>query len=862
MRVSFSKYARLGPIVFEVCSYSRQRIGPDSCVIRLFGSEYMRRVTTLITTILLAIAAQAQSIVEEPRQDSSLPPSPPQQQAQTIEQAEWQWDALGQDESFGMLSAYDPNLLQATSFGLGFVRYRTRGYSFRTVDQRLGGLSLRDPLRDIPAWGATAGLSQTGLPVSYEPLAVSLQVTDRNIHAYEQQRGGKLSVSTSNRTSYLLRAGASYSSGELANGWAYSLYASHSGGRAYSMPGVWNNNWAAYGSVSKRLGGGHHLSLTLLAAPTERATRSASTAEAYELRGDNLYNPAWGEWQGQQRSARSQRSFQPIAMLTHNYRSDRLVVNTTLAGRLGSDSRSDLNWQNAPNPRPDYYRYMPSFQIDNHLREQITELWRTDDRSVTQIDFSELTSINSYNAPRAHYIIESRHRTYGEFQLQSSATIRTSERTKIMAGIEAVYSNTLNFKRLDDLLGASYWLDIDSFAENEEDTRNKTQNNMRDPNRHVAVGDDFGYRFSLESFAPRAWLGLTHRRSRWDFALGATAGARIFSRVGHYEKQNFEGRSSLGRSAWFTAPEWMARGGVGYSLGGRFRAGVSLSAGEMSPSPSNSFVDIEYRNAMVADLRNEQILSGELTLDYRLPWLRLYGAAFYTEFRNRTEVRHFYDDFSHFFCDYTLTGIDTRHMGIELSAEVELVPQLWLRLSGVLSDNRYTSDPIAREQRQSTGDELTTERVYFSALHVEGSPQAVAVAEIEYSPRQWTFSLALNSFSGSYIAPTPLRRTLRTADQMRSPEELGDMTRQERFAGGATVDLFAGRTIYLRGNQRLGFYLGVNNLLNRRDIRTGGYESSRVRFTGSDPNRTLRPLDSKYYYAQGINFYFTATYRF
>lgn len=812
----------------------------------------MQRAIILIIITILAHVGVAQAQVSSGVADGE--PS--------IEQAMWQWSDQSEGGEFAMLSAYESNLLQATTFGLGFARYRTRGYPWRTADSRLGGLAMRDIYRDIPAWGALTGLSQIGTKRNNLYLSSIGSTTDRDIAAHLLERGGKVSLSTSNRASYLARVTASYSSGESSKGWAYSLYASHSGGRAWAMDGVWNNNWALYASVSKRIGVAHHISVSFMAAPNERSTRSASTDEAYALTGNNLYNPAWGMWSGKQRSARVQSNVQPIAMLNHNYKTDVLEINTTLSARVGSESRSDLNWQNAPNPRPDYYRYMPSFQGDDRLRKEITKLWHDDDRSVTQIDFEQLVRLNRYNNPRAHYIIESRHRAVRQAIVQSTLAYRHNESSLLTAGVEASYNDELNFKRLDDLLGAEYWLDIDAFAEGEEDTQGKTQNNLRDPNRRVKVGDDFGYRYTIESLRPRAWVNLAHRYKRWDFELGASVGAWSYRRVGHYEKENFSAEQSYGSSERALFVEWLTRAGVGYSLGGRFRAGLSVAAQELAPTPGNAFVDIDYRNAMLPDLRNEQILSAEATLDYRLPWLRLYGAAFYTRFANRSEMRHFYDDFNHYFCNYSIVGIDTRHAGVELSAEVELVPRLWLRMSGVLSDNRYTSNPTARQERQSVADHQSFETVYLSSLRVEGSPQCIGVAEIEYSPNQWMFSLALNAFSHSYIAPTPLRRTLRAAYQASSPEQLDELVGQEQFAGGATLDLFVGRTVYLRGNQRMGFYLGANNLLNKRDMKTGGYESSRVRQVGSEPNRKLRPLDSKYYYAQGFNFYFTATYRF
>lgn len=775
------------------------------------------------------------------------------------ERAAWRMDADEDAFGFGPLHAYDSYFGQATGFGFSFMRYRPRGYDWRYRTLRMGGVAFADWFRGAPAWNAVNGLTAVGTAVYDRDRLIPGSVgrgEDRLILPWQQAKGGKIAFSTSNRT-YKLRGTAGYNSGENErNGWGYSLFASRSWGRSYSIDGVWNDSWAAFGSLSKRFGGGkHRIALTAWYAPTQRALPSASTAEAYALTGDNLYNPAWGRWDGKQRSANVRKARQPVAMLTHEYASgDRLRIATTLAARLGTESYSGIDWQNAPNPRPDYYRNMPSFQPEGSaMRERVTELWRTDE-NVRQIDWAALAERNRYDSPRAHYILASRVRDYREFTFQSAAEWRPDNKTLVRGGIELAGAENLNYKRLDDLLGADYWLDVDVFAENPEDIRNNTQSDMRHPNRQVREGEAFGYKYSVQMLAPRLWTRFTKRHREWDFEAAGSLGMAACRRFGYYDKQNFPGSESFGWSPWLTRAEWLVEGGAGYNVGSRFRAGFRFTAQSLAPTPQNAFISPEYRNAYVPGLKNENILGAELRIDYRTPFFRAYFGAFATSLRNRTEVRDFYDDLNHFFCNYLMSGIDTRHLGVELSAEVQLGRQLWLRAAGVLSDNRYTSNPRALELQESTGAEAGTETVFYKSLRTATGPQTIGVLEIEYTPRSWILSAALNGFAGNYIAPTPLRRTERALEKT----DYRILFDQENFGAGATIDLFVGKTFYL-GEQRAGIYAGINNVLNRRNIRTGGYESSRLR---RNADGDYLPLDSKYYYAQGINFFVTATWRF
>ncbi|HEY6978311.1 MAG TPA: hypothetical protein VH396_18565, partial [Chitinophagaceae bacterium] len=54
------------------------------------------------------------------------------------------------------------------------------------------------------------------------------------------------------------------------------------------------------------------------------------------------------------------------------------------------------------------------------------------------------------------------------------------------------------------------------------------------------------------------------------------------------------------------------------------------------------------------------------------------------------------------------------------------------------------------------------------------------------------------------------------------------------------------------------FSAGINNLLNNRDMITGGYEQLRFDFDTRDPNQ----FPPKYYYGYGINYFLSVTIRY
>lgn len=786
---------------------------------------------------------------------------------ETTDSISWRLDAAEEPSGFAPLHAYDDYWGEVSGFEFGFLRYRPRGYDNRYRTLRMGGLPLVEQERGIPAWNAIYGLDDIGFRLPGETSTGAAGGTEeRLILPWQQTRGGKVSLSTSNRT-YTLRGSAGYRSGENArNGWGYSLFAGRSwagdGDGSYTVEGTWNDSWALFGSVSKRFGGDRHrIALTAWYAPNRRALAAASTEEAFSLTGNNLYNPAWGRWNDSRRSARIRTSAQPIALLTYAYDSgDALRITATAGARFGRSGFSALDWYDAPNPHPDYYRYLPSFYPEGSIeRELVAERWRTDP-NTRQIDWASLAAQNRDDGPRAHYILASRMCDYREFTLQTVAEWRPGPQTALRGGIECVAADNLCFKQLDDLLGGSYWLDVDVFAENPEDAPNGTQNDMRYPNREVHEGDTFGYKYSMQSIRPHAWARFTHRWRQWEFEAAGSAGAMAFRRFGYYDKQNFPGAESFGWSRWSAHPEWSVEGGAGYHQGGRLRIGLRFAARSLAPTPSGAFISPEYRNAFVPGLKNERMLEAELRADYRTPLLRAHAALFAAEVRDRTEVRRFYNDLTYCFCNYPMTGIDTRHIGLELSAEIRLGPRLQLKAAAAVTDSRYTSDPQATVIRESTGEVIATETVYYRGLHTATGPQTIGALELEYAPRGWIFAATLKGWAGNYIAPTPLRRSESAVERWKyTPEARAIAAEQENLGGGATIDLFVGKTVYFKARHRLGIYAGVDNLLNRRTIRASGYESSRLR---RNADRIYLPLASKYYYARGITFFTTLSYRF
>jgi hypothetical protein len=75
------------------------------------------------------------------------------------------------------------------------------------------------------------------------------------------------------------------------------------------------------------------------------------------------------------------------------------------------------------------------------------------------------------------------------------------------------------------------------------------------------------------------------------------------------------------------------------------------------------------------------------------------------------------------------------------------------------------------------------------------------------------------------------------------------------------VNLSVGKSWFIKRKYQLGFSANVKNLLNNKNVKTGGYEQTRVVDNTASKSRYYR-FDSRYYYNPGINYMINVYFRF
>ncbi len=801
-------------------------------------------------------------------------------------------DEIGSIMQSSLLTSSRNPFLSAAGYTFSTARFNRRGYDSPYRTQYLNGVPMNDLNSGYGVWSLWGGLNdvtrnQTNGD-SFEPLETGFgsigMSNDLEIRASKMRTQKRVTYSNSNRT-YTNRMMATYSTGELPNGWSLGLSLSRrfgNGLHSYAR-GVHYDAWGYMLALEKRLGDYNSLGLIAFGAPTKRGVASGSTQEAYDLAGSNFYNPNMGRQGGEWRNAREKSNHEPVIQLTHYFKmpNQKFKLNTSLSYRFGYNIYSALNWYNAPDPRPDYYRNLPSYftdmapagKEDPQTAGLYAELWKTDP-NTRYINWDRLYAINRQNsAPlynskgellangnRALYMIDLRHTDQKEFAGATSLNWELTDWLRLNGGLNYRHNETHYYSEVGDLLGANYVYDIDKFAERDfGGTPDKYQMDLNNPD-HIAVqGDKFGNNYKAYTERYQSWLNLKYKFSHIDAYTAFSFTQTNVYRKGLQRRGLFP-KNSYGKSDELRFLDFGVKAGLTYKINGRHYIVLNAGYVEQAPNFRNIFISPRTRNTHVGNIKSERLMSVDLSYAVRLPWLRGQVTLFASQVKDKSKTMSFYDDAAAAFSNYSLTGIATRNIGAELGFEAKLTPTLSLNTALAFGQYQYDSNPDFIQTIDNSEKILAHDKVYWKGLQASGTPQTAASVGMTYrAPWYGMFGFNANYFDRNYISMNP---TLRT--------ELGRATfddkviNPEKLKGGFTLDLFLGYSYRITHGKYIRFNLSINNVLNNKNLHSGGYEQLRVRTQRDDNGNTqlYKPFASKYFYSYGTTYFFNTSFQF
>ncbi len=787
----------------------------------------------------------------------------------------------------GLLQSGDDLFANMTDYSFSPARFRRRGLGYVYTEGYLNNLPMNDLESGGVYWRNWGGLNDVmrvnenvvGAEMAEWGFGGLSSTFNTDLRASSQRKQTKLSYAVTNR-SYRNRILGTWSTGLTPSGWAITLSGSRRWAQEGYYEGTFYDAWSYFASVEKRFNATHSLNFVTLGAPYRRGANSRSIQEMYDLADDNYYNSYWGYQQGKKRSGREYSGFLPLFMLRHDFNvNEKLSITTSLGYQTGSSATSTLDWLDANDPRPDYYRRLPSYVNDPELSDFMRS-YLSENKEQLQVQWDDLYQVNlnsnhtiedvngipgnDVTGALSKYIFEDRNADVNKASANIVLQYQLNDRSQLNLGVSAINQDTRNYKTVNDLMGGEFYIDWDKFAEQDfpgnEDAK---QNDLLRPNRLVYEGDQFGYDYYSRIRQQAGWASYTLNADRWEFAASASVTNQTYWRDGQTQNGKFP-ENSLGESAKnnFFLPS--AKGLLRYKFDGRNYLTVSGMYSEIAPTFRNAYVSPRTRDNVVNGLVKETSNLGEIRYDYRAPDLKFSVSGYFITTKDAIRSTSFYHDDLNTFVNFSVTGIDQEHAGIEAAFEYSLTPALSLQGAANIGQYIYTSRPSATITQDNDGavllDGIT---VYAQNFYVPATPQTAYTGGLTYrSKKYWTLFLNVNYFQESWLDFNPLRRTIEaTAGVESGSDQWNAIIDQEKVDPAWTVDLsFYKSWLIQPGEKRtfLSLNIGINNLLNNENYINGGYEQYRFDYETKDPNA----FPSKYSYMQGLNYFVQVSIRY
>jgi hypothetical protein len=778
----------------------------------------------------------------------------------------------------------------ATAYVFSRARFRIRGYDNNNFVTYLNGMPTNELQNGVTPYGQWSGLNDAfrntcdcvlGLQSNSFAFGGVGGAKNFDTRAANQRPGLKVGYSNTNGN-YRHRLMATYSTGILKHGWAVSASVSRRWASEGYVPGTFYDGTSYFLAVQKFFGSNHSLNLTMLGASVRSGAAAPALKEMMDLAGSHYTNRYWGWQDGKKRNGIISNNFLPMTILTHEWKMNNHETMVTAAGfTFGKRERTDVEMYNAPTPRVDYYKFLPSYQEDSVMRILVANEFRTDENrrqadwagryEANALGFDSLKNANgiagnTVYGKRAHYIQSNRIQDAKKFSFASTYNNNISNHVEFATGITYQFERAENYKVVQDLLGADFYVDVNQFAERDfPDSFSVAQNDVNHPNRVVHVGDKFDYDYFTTTHKGGLWAQGVFKFNRVDFFLAGEFSVTGFWRDGK-TRYGLAQDISYGRSAVKIFPNGGVKGGITYKIDGKNYLYLNGAFDNRAPFINDAFVSIRHRNSLPNDLKSETIYSGELGYNYRSANVKFKADMFFTQFNNKTKTSTFYHDDFRTNVDMTLTGINTRHWGGEVALEAKVYRGFSVTAVGSFARYTYVSRPTATITYDNNPSLSSIQKVYMKNFNVAGTPQLATTFGINYrSPQFWFASVNFNYYDWMWIDVNPLRRTEAAVDLV-APESQNyrNIIDQERFKGQFTMDLSVGYSWMLNNqfhNLKKRYYLtfnaSVSNVTNNKNLIVGGFEQLRFDYQEKNPYK----FDSKYFYAYGTTYFINVSFR-
>jgi hypothetical protein len=781
------------------------------------------------------------------------------------------------DQSFsGILNSNQDIYMRNAGFNFSAGRFRIRGMNSNNFLVHLNGVPMNDPELGFAIWANWGGLNditrypETGAGVSASDYSFGgLQgFSNMDLRASTKRAGTRFSYSSANRT-YRNRAMLTHSTGVMKDGLSVSASISGRWSEEGYIQGTSYSNMSYFLSLEKALSDKHSIGVVGLGSPSLRGRSALSTDETYELRDDNFYNPYWGYQQGEKRNSRMRGSHKPIVMAWHRFKlNENTSFQTSLYSQFGEYYQTRLDWNDANDPRPDYYRNLPSYLEFIGETEGVADLQNAwaNDPSFYQLDWDSFYQANAKNLHtvenvdgvegrthqgyRSLYIVEEAHSDPFMLGMNSAVTHKLSPTRRVNAGLNLYSYSSDNYKVVNDLLGGEYWLDINRFAAGLLPGSQGAQNDLENPNRIIELDERYGYNYKMHRRNLDLFAQYSEEFEEVDYYVGVSLNSQSFWRDGKFQNELFPDNSK-GESERQGFTTGGVKAGLTYKLSGRHFISANTAFLSRAPLIRNAFLSPRTRNTVVPGLSAEKLSSMDINYIVRYPRFKARLTGYTAAIKDQVSIFTFYSEGSNDLINLVTNGVDHSYQGLELGFEANATSTV--TINGALGHGQhlYTSRPAVTRVIDETDMQEESELSYLINYRVGRTPQTAANLGFTYrDPHFWFAGLNYSYFANIYIDPISTRRTASEVDGLViSDPQWNQILDQTKLENSGALNFFAGKSWRFDYKYYLLITANVSNILDNKDFNTGGYEQGRPTISN------LELFDNKYGYMFGRTYF-------
>ena len=797
-------------------------------------------------------------------------------------------DTSASDNISGLLNSSMDVFYRTAAYEFSSSFFKVRGLDSDNAIVHINGIKMNKLYNGRPQWSNWGGLndvlrnqelSNGSIPLKYNFGGI-LGSNNINIRASEYGEGGRITYSSSNR-SYSNRLMATYNSGMLEKGWAYSLSIGRRwGNEGYQDASFYDSN-SAFFSVQKIFNSKHSLNLAAIYAPNRRGKVSPNTQEVYDLKGIK-YNEYWGYQDGEKRNSRVKRVVEPIILLNHDWSIDEnSSLETSIGYQFGEMGNSRLDYAGGGNPSPAYYQDLPSYFLADTNGPDYEGAYIAQENFVNdgQINWNRIYDANLTNNLsnlNAAYVLYEDRVDDTQLTLNSAYNKEINENIKITSSVN--YRNLVsdNFAEISDMLGGYSYSNIDSF--------DNLDYNLLSPNSIVSDGDKFKYHYKMNAEELSLFSMINFSYNKLEFYLAGDLTNTTYQRDGIFENEANAGNSS-GKGEEIKFDGYGVKAGITYKFSGKHILDFNSAYLQKAPSIRNTFTNSRVNHNVVGSdvnglinnspITEEKVMSFDANYIFRTPIFTGRLTGFYSEVKDANEISFYYadglvgfEDDSEFIQEI-LQGIDKKYLGVEFGVEAQIIPTV--KLKGAASIGQYTYDNNPYLYLGADNNTVAVGPSNLENYKIAGGPQRAYSVGFEYrDPDYWFIGVTSNFFTNTYVDVSPLTRTQNfylAQDGLPFNDYdidiARDLLRQEKFDDYMVVNMIGGKSWKI-DDYFVGFFASINNILDQK-YRTGGFEQGRnanYQQLLQDTNKPKRVFGPKYWYGRGTNYFLNLYFRF